>query len=272
MEPENNTLQALLDIISPQKLLAVVVLVIAVWLLLLVLQWLLNQTIEKFPRQRLLLGRIYPLARIFIWSSTFIYALVGIIAPHQSVLFALLGSAGLALGLAAQEPLKNMVAGLIIMFNPPYRVGDMVTLAGYYGEVIRLDWSVTWLRTFDDNTVMVPNAEALRTAVANSNSGALDEQISVRFSLPIGVDHQQALNLAREASLCCPYVLLKKPVLTQLESGIEYGVPLVHITVKAWVVDVRLERRCASDIQLRVLDAFKVAGLLSVTVAPLPQS
>ncbi|HBF46901.1 MAG TPA: mechanosensitive ion channel protein MscS, partial [Shewanella frigidimarina] len=86
-----------------------------------------------------------------------------------------------------------------------YRVGDMVTLSGHYGEVIKLEWSVTWLRTFDDNTVMIPNAEALKTAVSNANSGALDEMVVVKFTLPMLVDHKKAIALAREATQCSPY-------------------------------------------------------------------
>lgn len=93
---------------------------------------------------------------------------------------------------------------MLRMTNPPYRVGDMVTLSGHYGEVIKLEWSMTWLRTFDDNTVMVPNAEALKTAVSNANSGALNEMVVVSFTIPMNADHQKAIALAREATQYSP--------------------------------------------------------------------
>ena len=270
MEEQIQNFEQFLSGISLEKLVAIAVLLAMAWLFLVMFQWLLEKLKLQFPRHRLLLNRIYPLTRVLVWSGAVLYSIVGIIAPHPSILFAMLGSAGLALGLATQEPMKNMVSGLIIMINPPYRVGDMVNLAGHYGEVIKLEWSVTWLRTFDDNTIMVPNAEALKTAVCNSNSGALDEQISVKFSLPVHCDHQKAMVLAREATLGSPYTFLKKPVLVNLDSGMEYGTALIHITVKAWVLDVRLEKRFATDIQLRVLDAYKVAGLIQPEVVSLP--
>ncbi|MDN3638076.1 mechanosensitive ion channel [Simiduia curdlanivorans] len=263
-EEIQTTLNVILEIFSLEKIAAIALLFFTAWLFLTLFQIVLLRLIAQFPRYRLLLNRIYPITRVVLWGSTVVYAIVGIIAPHESVLFAVLGSAGLAIGLAAQEPIKNMVAGLIIMINPPYRVGDMVTLAGHYGEVVKLEWSVTWLRTFDDNTIMVPNAEALKGAVSNSNSGALDEQISVSFMLPAHADHMLAMRLAHEATLCSPFTFLKKPIAINLESALEWGNPVIKVTVKAYVLDVRLEKKFATDINVRVLDAYKTAGLMPV--------
>lgn len=268
MDTPSEALNNLLTLFSPGKVLAIALLVAMAWLLLTLMLMLLQRLALQFPRHRLLINRIYPITRVIVWSSVVLYAVVGIIQPHTSVLFAMLGSAGLALGLATQEPIKNMVSGLIIMINPPYRVGDMVNLAGHYGEVIKLEWSVTWLRTFDDNTVMVPNAEALKTAVSNSNSGALDEQIAVTLHLPAHSDHQRAMQLAREATLCSPYCFLKKPVLVLLDTESHMGQVQLRVTVKAYVLDVRLERRFASDIHVRVIDAYKTAGLWPLPFEP----
>ncbi|MBB3169739.1 mechanosensitive ion channel family protein [Simiduia aestuariiviva] len=268
MEMPSEALEKFLTLFSPGKLMAIALLVAAAWLLLTLMLYLLQQLALQFPRHRLLINRIYPLTRVIIWSAVVLYAVVGIIQPHASVLFAIMGSAGLALGLATQEPIKNMVSGLIIMINPPYRVGDMVNLAGHYGEVIKLEWSVTWLRTFDDNTVMVPNAEALKTAVSNSNSGALDEQIAVTLQLPAHSDHQRAMQLAREATLCSPYCFLKKPVAVLLGTENVMGQVMLTITIKAYVLDVRLERRFATDIHVRVIDAYKTAGLWPLPFEP----
>lgn len=259
-----STINFILEIFSLEKVASIGLLFFTAWLFLTLFQSLLARIILQFPRYRLVLNRIYPITRVVLWSSTIAYAIVGIIDPHESVVFAVMGSVGLAVGLAAQDPIKNMVAGLIIMINPPYRVGDMVTLAGHYGEVVKLEWSVTWLRTFDDNIIMVPNAEALKGAVSNSNSGALDELVSVSFMLPVQADHMLAMRLAREATLCSPFTFLKKPIVVNLDTVLEWGRPILKITVKAYVLDVRLEKQFATDINVRVLDAYKTAGLLPV--------
>ena len=264
---EDSILQQILDMLSFGQIFAAASVLFVTWLTLTLMQRGLSGLSERFPRYRLTLNRVYPIARILIWALITGFVVIGIFAPPESIVFALLGSVGLAVGLASQDAIRNMVAGSIIMFNPPYRVGDMVTLAGHYGEVIKLEWSVTWLRTFDDNTVMVPNAEVLNGAVANSNSGALDEMIAVHLDIPAHSDHQLASELAYEATCCSPFVFLKKPVNVLLASRFEHGHYLVRVTIKAYVLDVRLERRFATDITGRVLQAYKEAGIFAAPAA-----
>lgn len=259
--------QEMMDMLSIGRLIAAASVLLVIWLMLTLLHRALNQLAERMPRYRLTLIRVYPIVRILMWSMVTGFVVINILAPPDSVVFALLGSVGLAVGLASQDAIRNMVAGTIIMFNPPYRVGDMVTLAGHYGEVTKLEWGVTWLRTFDDNTVMVPNAEILRGTVSNSNSGALDEMVAVELDLPAHCDHRLAMKLAHEATCCSPYTFLKKPIDVHLAHRFEHGHYLVKITIKAYVLDVRLERRFATDITTRVLEAYKSAGLLASQVA-----
>ncbi|MCL1066714.1 mechanosensitive ion channel family protein [Shewanella olleyana] len=267
MEDSRKALQAILDIISFDKLLAFATVCIFAWVIMIIVQFVLKQLTIKLPKYRLLWSRLYPFARLFVWATVIIYTITEIIDPHENLILAVIGSIGIVLGLATQEPAKNMIAGLIIMITPPYRVGDMVTLSGHYGEVIQLDWSVTWLRTFDDNTVMVPNAEALKTAVSNANSGALDEMVVVTFNLPIEADHLKAIQLAKEATQCSPYTFLDKPITVNIATDYQYGEHLIQLTIKAYVMDIRLERKFASDINFRVLNAFKQAGFYSMSTS-----
>ncbi|GGP53836.1 mechanosensitive ion channel family protein [Shewanella saliphila] len=259
MDNSREALQAFLDIISFDRILSILLLCLTAWLFLVLVQFCLNQLNNKLPKYRLIWNRSYPFVRLFVWLCVIIYSIVGIIDPHENLILAVVGSISIVVGLATQEPAKNMIAGFIIMLNPPYRVGDMVTLAGHYGEVIKLEWSVTWLRTFDDNTVMVPNAEALKTAVSNANSGALDEMVVVKFTIPMAVDLQKAIALAREATQCSPYTFLNKPIIVNLGNDYSFGQYQQTITVKAYVMDVRLEKKFVSDINIRVLSAFKNA-------------
>ncbi|MBB1270823.1 mechanosensitive ion channel family protein [Shewanella sp. SR44-3] len=261
MEDSRNALQAILAMISLEKILAVFIICAVAWLFLVFAQFSLAKLTLKLPKHRLLLNRLYPFIRLFTWGGVIMYAIIGILNPHENLVLAVIGSISIVIGLATQEPAKNLIAGFIIMLNPPYRVGDMVTLAGHYGEVIKLEWSVTWLRTFDDNTVMVPNAEALKTAVSNSNSGALDEMVVINFCLPIHIDHQTAIALAKEATQCSPYTFLNKPIKVMISSDFRFGEHLLLLTIKAYVMDVRLERKFSSDINIRVLNAFKQARL-----------
>ena len=137
-----------------------------------------------------------------------------------------------------------------------------------YGEVVRLDLSATWLRTFNDNTVMIPNAEFLKGAVSNANSGALDEMVVVTLDLPWPRSITEAKAVAAEAARASPYCFLKKPVAVMVAQRCEYGRFLLQLTIKAYVVDVRLERIMASDIAERTLEALEAQQTLADTPSP----
>ena len=105
--------------------------------------------------------------------------------------------------------------------------------------------------------VMVPNSVVLENAVANSNSGELSEMVVVNIDLPQTTPVQQARTLAMEAAISSPYTYLKKPVSVVVESRYDYDF-LLRLVIKAYVIDVRLERMLASDITERYLEAMLI--------------
>jgi small-conductance mechanosensitive channel len=253
---QEDTIAQLVELLSLSRLLEAALVLAFAWLALRIVHLGLQQLIQRFPRYRLQMGQIFPVIRIFAWFLAIAFIIFGIIRPPQTIVFAVLGSLGLAIGLAAQGGVRNLLAGVMMIFNPPFRVGDMVHFGGHYGEVIRLDLSVTWLRTLDDNVVMVPNAAVLDNAVANANSGELSEMVVVNIDLPRAVPIQELRALATEAALASPYTFLKKPVSVTVESRYELGF-LLRLVIKAYVVDIRLERLLSSDITERFIEAMQ---------------
>lgn len=252
---KEDTVAELIKLFSISSLLQIAAVLIFAWLLLRILHVSLQQLILRFPRYRLQMGQIFPVIRIVTWFLAIAYIIFGVIHPPQTIVFAALGSLGLAIGLAAQGGVRNLLAGVMMIFNPPFRVGDMVHFGGHYGEVTRLDLSVTWLRTLDDSVIMVPNSAVLENAVANSNSGELSELVVVNIDLPREIPIQQVRSLAAEAAVASPYTYLKKPVSVSVESRYDFSF-LLRLIIKAYVVDIRLERVLASDITERFLEAL----------------
>lgn len=257
---QENTIAQLVELFSLSQLLKIALVVVIAWVVLYVIHMGLQQLIQRFPRYRLQMGQVFPVMRIIVWSLAIAYIIFGIIKPPQTIVFAVLGSLGLALGLAAQGGVRNLLAGGMMIFNPPFRVGDMVHFGGHYGEVTRLDLSVTWLRTLDDSIIMVPNSAVLENAVVNANGGELSEMVVVKIDLPRTTPIQEVRSLALEAALASPYTFLKKPVGITVESRYDFGF-LLRLTIKAYVVDVRLERTLASDITERFIEALHNRGI-----------
>ncbi len=255
-----DTLAQLIELLPLSRLLQITLIIIFTWLFLRILLVGLQQLMQRFPRYRLQMGLMFPVLRIIIWTLITAYIVFGVINPPQSIVFAVLGSLGLAIGLAAQGGVRNLLAGVMMIFNPPFRVGDMVHFGGHYGEVTRLDLSVTWLRTLDDNTIMVPNSAVLENAVVNANSGELSEMVVVNIDLPRSIDILQARSLAKEAAIASPYTFLKKPVRIMVESRYDFNY-LLRLVIKAYVVDVRFEGVFSSDITERFIEALNAQGI-----------
>ncbi|MBR9910777.1 MAG: mechanosensitive ion channel [Gammaproteobacteria bacterium] len=263
---EQDVLAQIVELLSLTMFTRVALALLLTWLLLRVLLFGTHKLIDHYPRYRLQLGQLFPVLRIVIWFLVTAYIVFRIIQPPQPVIFAVLGSLGLAIGLAAQGGVRNLLAGVMMIFNPPFRVGDMVEFGGHYGEVIKLDLSVTWLRTLDDNTIMVPNSVVLENAVSNANSGELSEMVVVKIDLPRSVPVQEVQSLARQAAIASPYTFLKKPISVTVELRHDYDY-LLRLIVKAYVIDIRFERLHASDITGRFIDAMHER---SIALAPPP--
>ncbi len=240
----------------------------ALWLglaggLVALLRWALDKLARRFNRYRLQISRLFPLLRLIIWTFALLMTVFVILHLPQGALLAVAATVGVALGLAAQDMLRNLIAGVIMLFDRPYRVGDMVRIGEHYGEVKSIDLNLTRLHTFTDDIVTIPNAEVMKQAVVNSNAGELTEMIAVPFHVPAASDIATLKTLAHEAAFCCPYSYLKKPVVIVLEDEVDYHY-ITKVTIKAYVVDVRYERAMASDIIERVKSALQQHGITPI--------
>ena len=132
-------------------------------------------------------------------SAVVALALAATIAGFGVVLsaFAILGSAlALAIGFAAQDLIANFVAGVFIVQDEPFAVGDWIEWGGNGGVVREIDLRVTTLDTFDNERVTVPNSDLANAAVVN-NVANDERRVSVGFGIGYGDDIEQA----REAIL-----------------------------------------------------------------------
>jgi small-conductance mechanosensitive channel len=252
---EKTTIKSVTEILTAGHIVTALIIVALVWVGLKTVQYLASMLASKFSRYRIQITGVVPLLRIVIWAVTLYVVIVKIFNPPQATLVAMLASTGLAIGLAAQDVIRNVISGALILFEQPFRVGDMVNVDGHYGEVKSIGLRSISLQTFDDNTITVPNATVAAQSVSNANSGALNEMVVVTFLLPASVDIKIVKELAWEAAACSPYAYLRKPINVLVEDVFNRTF-LNRFTIKAYVLDVRFERRFASDVIERVKKAL----------------
>jgi small conductance mechanosensitive channel len=174
---------------------------------------------------------LLPLLRFCVLVIGFLMALDQM-GFEVSSLLAGLGIAGLAVGLAAQETIANLIAGLSILWDRPFRLGDFVTVAGAQGEVTEIGLRSIRLRTLEQREVILPNKEVVRQAIVNHSRYPV-----VRITAAMTLAHGASVDAARAAILAAvkremeivddpaPQVLVT--ALGDLGTGIE---------ARAWIV------------------------------------
>lgn len=250
------------EIFSVGHILGTLVTLAIAWMLLKAIAFLSQALAKRYSRYRMQITGMLPVLRLLVWIITSYIIVVSIFAPPPNSLLALMASAGLAVGLAAQDVIRNVISGVIILFEKPFRVGDMVKIGDDYGEIQSIGLRSIQLHTFDDSVVTIPNAVVTGKAVSNSNTGALDEQVVISFNVPASLDVERVRNLAWEAAASSPYVYLKKPIVVLAEDLFNRTF-LTRFHIKAYVLEVRFERLFASDIMERVKKALRDQELLT---------
>jgi small-conductance mechanosensitive channel len=199
--------------------------------------------------------------RIVLWIFA-AYLVVRVIfqITVQGLLAAAAGI-GVAIGFAAQDLLKNLFGGLILVFDQPFQAGDKISIGGTYGEVVSIGLRSTRIVTPDDNLVTVPNAQVVDQQVANANAGELNCQVVTDLYLPGWADESMAKTIAFQAAASSKYVYVNKPIVVLVADQFKETF-LTRVRVKAYVLDPRLEFLFQSDVTERARAGFREAGLL----------
>ncbi|MGR8942332.1 MAG: mechanosensitive ion channel family protein [Gammaproteobacteria bacterium] len=213
---------------------------------------------KRFPSYRLLFLQIVATANfcIYIFGGAFLMYVA--LSPAKQLLFALGGGAAVAIGLSLKDLTASLVAGLTLLFDRPFVVGDRVQFGDVYGEIKSIGLRSVKLLTLDDSLVTIPNARFVSDVVASGNAGALDMMVVIPFHIALDADHEQALKIIYETVVTSRYAYLGKPVVVVAAEVIAGHALALQLTAKAYVLDVRFEKAFQTDVVMRVSKAFLV--------------
>lgn len=251
------------DLFSFTKIISSFVVLGGAYLFSKVLSFLLGVIAEKKSAYRLILKRLAPFLNIILWSASLFIIIAGIISPPIETVFTVGASVGVAVGFASQDILKNIFGGVVIILDRPFQVGDKIGIDDYYGEVKEIGLRSTRIITPDDSVVSIPNADVMSNAVSNSNSGAFDCQVVTSIYLPAAVDLKTVKEVGYRAAYSSRYLYLKKPVSIIVENQVFEQNFVVHVKIKAYVLDIRYEFLLKAEITELVLMELKSLELIS---------
>ena len=168
-----------------------------------------------------------------VLNTLLIIAVAEMLGIQMTSFIAILGAAGLAVGMALQGTLQNFAGGVIILILKPFKVNDFIEQGGLSGTVQEIQIFNTILRTLDNKIVIVPNTQLATNTVTNyTRSGKR------RVEVNVGIAYGEDVNKAREVLV----EMTKKYPLIMQDEGNEPSVIVtglgnssVDLQVRAWV-------------------------------------
>jgi small-conductance mechanosensitive channel len=174
------------------------------------------------------------------------------------------GVAGLALSLAAKDTLSNLIAGVQLIIDRPFKVGDRVELwtvpkeYGTWGDVVEIGLRATKIRTPDNLIVIVPNNEIMRRDIINYTASGED----IRLRIPIGIAYDADATLAKDLILRAmreiPGIRSKPEPVVIVRS---FGASSVDLEARPWIDEARRRRAIGDQVTERVKELFDEHGV-----------
>jgi small conductance mechanosensitive channel len=162
-----------------------------------------------------------------------------------------LGVVGLTIGFAAKDSLSNIMAGFLIFWDKPFRVGEWVTLGDHYGKVAEITMRTTRVQTRDNKWIIIPNSTVIDQILINhSTNGA------TRLQIPVGIGYADAISRARAAILQATQKVsfaLQSPEPIVVVNDL--GPSSVDLLLMVWIEDARDEKPAS----FALLEAVKLA-------------
>ncbi len=213
------------------------------------------------PRFRFYTLPWIPLLRlaIILVAITRVSALV--MEPTRENVLAILAASAIALGFAFKDYLGSVIAGVLALFERPYRVGDWVEIDGVYGEVKAAGLRTIELVTAEDTLVIIPQAKIWTSAVHNASAGQRELMCLADFFLHPAHDVAAVRQRLWEVAITSPYLSVDLPIGIVVKEQ-PWG---AHYRIKAYPVDSHEQFQFISDLTARGNAALAQLGVTFVT-------
>jgi small conductance mechanosensitive channel len=154
---------------------------------------------------------------------------------------------GLVIGFASQRVIGNAVSGILIALSQPLRLGDEVEVEGINGVVEEIGLTYTWIRTRDNDRLVVPNQNIASSSIRNSTIRSSKTLAEMSVQVPASADLRALLESLREEG--------DEVYLSDIAEKATF-------VVRKWVPGEEHSEAAASDLRLAVVDRLKAAGII----------
>jgi small-conductance mechanosensitive channel len=216
---------------------------------------------RRFSSHRLLLQKLVSIAQfvIYVIASSIVLGLS--VRLDSTALTVIGGGLAFSVGFAMRDLVAAFIAGITIMFDRPFQVGDRVQYGGEYGDIIKIGLRSVRMNTLDHNIVTIPNNKVLTDVTSSGNYGALEMQVAMDFYIGVDQDIERACSLVKEACLTSRFCFLDNPVPILAKQVISQDYVAYQLKARPYVLDVKYEKPFETDVHIRVQKAFREHGI-----------
>ena len=248
------------------SLLKIALIVLGAWAIVTVVRVVVPFLAERGPSQvRLYLLASVPIVRFVVLIGAIVWIVPIVFNVTFQNFLVIAGAASVAVGFAFKDYVSSLIAGIVVIFERPYRPGDWVEIDGDYGEVRNLGMRALQLRTANDNIVTVPHDRVWNDNISNSNDGGRTLMCVASFHVAPDHDAKRLRERLRDVAVTSAYLEYGRPVAVQLVQK-PWG---TRYQVKAYPFDMRDQFTFVSDLTVRGKLAIAQSGAREVAVGAL---
>ncbi len=214
---------------------------------------------EILPRIRLsrgVPGALEMLSRYGVLLFGFVLALATA-GVDLSKLTLLASALGVGIGFGLQNVVNNFVSGLILVFEHPVQVGDIIEVGAHFGEVQKIGFRTSIIRTTDGADVIIPNGELTGARVVNWSLSRQLRRVSISVAVGHGTDPDRVIGILTTVAREHPDVLTNPAPQAVLEQFAERA---LNYTLLCWA-PIEMFIRVRSELTIAINNAFKEAGI-----------
>jgi potassium efflux system protein len=184
---------------------------------------------------------------------------LGALGVQWSQLQWLVAALGVGIGFGLQEIVANFISGLIILFEHPIRVGDVVTVGDKDGTVTKIRIRATTIRDWDGKELLVPNKEFITGRLLNWTLSDSQNRLVIPVGIAYGSDVEEAIRLLYKVVDEHPNTLAEPKSLIVFE---HFGDNALELTARSFLDSLEDRWVVATDLRTRIYKAFSEAGIV----------
>ena len=211
---------------------------------------------ERVNRTLPLVSRFLYLALIFIAS----FVILTHFNVNMTALLAALGLAGLAVTLAAQDTLTDIINGMLIWVDQPFRIGDRIEIQGEntWGDVVNIGTRTTRILSRDNSMVIVPNSVIGKNQVINYTFPDPSVRVEIKLNLDYAVDLDKARRVVRDAVRQVDHVEPDQPIDVLF---LDFGTSTLEFRIRYWIDSYADTFLMRDKVNNGIIEALRAANI-----------